>query len=202
MENYQIIIVAVVMFAPITLILSTLHHIKVEKEKIIKQKFEIVSLIFHFLFNTLEVGFALFLFFFSFKIFGSINNKNYKLDLLLFLLGIIILLFSYGFLKASIYFFKHLYYEASRNVYFERETGKIIVNKNNIENNIDLNYPNIKIIKFSNIYGKLPTFGKIEIYDGENKIVLSELLDLSPELDEKINKVKNIQIIDKNLNWI
>lgn len=206
MENhniiYKIILFAVCMFIPIALISSTIHHMLVEKQKVIKQKFEIVSLIFSSLINILGLGLGLFLFFFSFFMFKLINNQNYKLDLILILFGTILLSGSAVFILLSVFFFKHLYFESSRNLYFEKETGKIIVNKNKIENCIYLNSPNLKIIQYIPPLSKFSSLGKTEIYDDENKIIISAILDLTPELVEKITNHTNKEIIQKKLIWI
>lgn len=206
MENhniiYKIIIFAVCMFIPISLISSTIYHMRVEKQKVIKQKFEIISLIFSFLGNVLGLALGLTLFFFSFFIFKLINNQNYKLDLILIIFGSILLFGGVVFILSSVFFFRHLYFESSRNVYFEKETGKIIVNKYNVENCIDLNSTSVKIIKYIAPLNKYSTFGKTEIYDDENKIIISEILDLTPELAEKITNNTNKEIIRKNFNWI
>jgi hypothetical protein len=206
MENhniiYKIIIFAVCMFIPIALISSSIHHMRVEKQKVIKQKFEIVSLIFSSLINILGLGLGFTLFFFSFFIFKLINNQNYTLDLILIVFGIILLFGGVIFILSSVFFFRHLYFESSRNVFFEKETGKIIVHKYKVENCIDLNSPNIKIIKYIAPLNKYSSFGKTEIYDDENKIIISGILDLTPELSEKITNHTNKEIIQKNLNWI
>jgi len=206
MENhnlvYKIILFALCMFIPIGLISSSIHHMRVEKQKVIKQKFNIVSLIVSSLTNVLGLSLGLFLFYFSLSMFKLISNQNYKLDIILILFGSILLLGSIAWILLSLFFFKHLYFETTRNLYFEKETGKIIVNKNKIENCIDLNSPNLKIIQYLPPISKFSSLGKTEIYDGEIKIIISAILNLTPEMVEKISNHKNKEIINKNWNWI
>lgn len=205
MEKYQIIIVAIVMFLPIILISSTLHHIRVSKEKVIKQKFEIISLIFTFLFEILLLGLAIVLFFSGLIFLNIICKQKNDFWTLPFLaiFGIMALLLSYFFLKSSVYFFRHLYFESSRNVYFEKETGKLIVDKSNVGNSIDLNSANVKIVRYiTPLTNKLLlTWGKTEVYDEEQIIIISDLLNLTPELEEKIIN-GNSKVIRKRYNWI
>jgi hypothetical protein len=175
---------------------------RVEKQKVIKQKFEIVRLIISSLTNILGFGLGLFLFYFSLSMFKLINNQNYKLNIILILFGCILLLGSIAWILLSVFFFKHLCFESTRNLYFEKETGKILVNKNKIENCIDLNSPNVKIIQYIPPLSKFSSLGKTEICDDENKIIISAILNLTPELIEKITNHTNKEIIQKKLIWI
>ena len=206
MENhnliYKTIIFVVCMFIPIALISSSIQHKRAEKQKTIKQKFNIVSLIVSTLINVLGLGLGLFLFYFALSLFKLTNNQNYKLDILLILFGSILVLGSVAWILLSAFFLKHLYFESTRNLYFEKETGKIIVNKNKIENCIDLNSPNLKIIQYLPPISKFSSLGKIEIYDGEIKIIISAILNLTPEMAKIISNHKNKIIINKNFNWV
>ncbi|MCG9793270.1 hypothetical protein [Flavobacterium algicola] len=153
MEKYQIqiIIVLIVMLCPIILISSTLHHIKVCKEMVIKQKFEIIGLTFEFLIENLKIGLSVVFFFFFFKLLNFVffkQNLKFWAILFLVLLAVFALTIGYLFLKTSIYFFRHLYFESIRNVYFEKETGKLIVKKNKFESYIDLNSLDVTIVKY------------------------------------------------------
>ena len=206
MENhniiYKIIIFALCMLPIASLVLSSIHHMRVEKQKVIKQKIEIVNLFISSLTNILGLGLGLILFYFSLSMFKLINNQNYKLNIILILFGSVLLLGSIAWILLSVFFFKHLYFESTRNIYFEKETGKIIVNKNKIENCIDLNSPNVKIIQYKTPISKFSSLGKIEIYDAENKIIISNILNLTPEMVKIISNHKNKIIINKNFNWV
>jgi hypothetical protein len=207
MEKYQlqIIIVLIVMLCPIILISSTLHHIKVCKEKVIKQKFQIIGLIFEFLIEILKLGLSVVFFFIFFKLLNFVvfkQNLEFWAILFLGLLGVFALTIGYLLLKTSVFFFRHLYFESIRNVYFEKETGKLIVNSNNFENYIDLNSLDVTIVKYETSFNnKLINLGKTEIYNNGEIIIISSLLDLTPELNEKILN-GNVKIILKNFNWI
>jgi hypothetical protein len=49
---------------------------------------------------------------------------------------------------------------------------------------------------------KFSSLGKTEICDDENKIIISAILNLTPELIEKITNHTNKEIIQKKLIWI
>lgn len=119
-------------------------------------------------------------------------------------LGIIFSFFGCLFVLASIIFFRHFFFELSRNIYFDRLNQKILIKKGSIEKVIDLGLSNIDIIVFESKIGRkiFPYLGKIIIKQNGEEFIISDILDFTPGLMEGILKTKNVKTIKKLINWI
>ena len=192
------------MFTPVILILSALRHSSEEKFSIVKIKFG-HGIVFLILLNLVFIISGILLFLFSITIpfaFKTIQY-NFIFFLFVFLSTSIFIITGLTFVIYSIYFFRHLYFEATRNIYYDRENRKIIVKKYNSEISIDLDSETVSVHSYySKRFGRFSTDNCIELSDGNKKIKISDILDITPDLEENITKIYNSTTSFKHLVWI
>jgi energy-coupling factor transporter transmembrane protein EcfT len=192
------------MIVPTILIISNVRHIKEEKNRLVKQKFEILSICLSFVLNVIFLLIGFFFLFLAYILIKAPISEIFKLDkLILILFGFISLFFAFIFIKSTVYFFRHIYIESFRDIYFDRETKTLIENKKSTKIQIKLNSENLKVISYITYFkGNITSFGKTEIIDITNTIVISDALDLTPEFVEIIANCKEKMTIEKKFVWI
>ena len=194
-KNQISIIVCILVFLPvISLILSKLKHTSEEKNGFIRQKFEKVSLTFSIILHIVFTISAAFLLYISISLIFESNS---------YISGIIGLIFSLLFFLVSCLYFRHFYFEFSRDIYFDKLNNSLIIKKNKKETKINLSSDNLKIIIYETKFGsKLFTLGKIIFDESGEKFVISDILDFTPDLIQNIHKVSNKEVKIKLINWI
>lgn len=193
--NQILIIICILAFIPvISLILSTLKHTSEEKNGFIRQKFEKVSLTFSIILHIVFTISAAFLLYISISLIFESNS---------YISGIIGLIFSLLFFLVSCLYFRHFYFEFSRDIYFDKLNNSLIIKKNKKETKINLSSDNLKIIIYETKFGsKLFTLGKIIFDESGEKFVISDILDFTPELVQKVYNVSNKEVKINLINWI
>lgn len=202
--EYHFFLIVVIVVMPCILICSNiLQHTLNENKKIIKQKFEYVSLTTNFFLSIIEIFFSFYLFSLCFEILiEALKQEIIFLIIFLFII-ILILIINIALLLSSIFFLKHLYFEATRNIYYSKDNNTIIIIKNKEEITIDLNNTNYHLSIYTTSLRKFPgNIGKYIFEIDDKKINISKILNLSPDLEDLIMKMPNKKIITKNLNWI
>ncbi len=121
----------------------------------------------------------------------------------LYIFGIIGLIFSLLFFLVSCLYFRHFFFEFSRDIYFDKWNNSLIIKKNKKETKLYLSSDNLKIVIFESKFGsKLFTLGRIILNKNEEKFVISDILDFTPDLIQNIHKVSNKEVKIKLINWI
>ena len=127
LSYYHYIVIALIIMPSIALFSGVLQNTLNENKKVIKQKFEFVSLVFYFLFNIISVFFSFYLLDVCIEIFNEVLKQELIFALMFTFIILLIFIISLGLLISSICFFKHLYFEIIRNVYFDIESNTILV---------------------------------------------------------------------------